>query len=158
MKSKALRALRVAGGGVLAAWLAAPALGADDADVHAHWMRWKAAGPSSYEYGYNKYCECHRDTPPETVVTVDAGSVTRVYHKYADSAREVPAREGSLDLYWTIDDLFTLIEAATAHAATVRVRYDETLGYPTAVFIDYDAALIGEELDVRLTRFSARTP
>jgi hypothetical protein len=117
-----------------------------------------AAGVASYEYGYNKYCDCHRDTPPETVVVVDGGAVERVYHLYAGSTREVPAREGSTDLYWTIEDLFRLIEGALERNATVRARYDATLGYPTAVYVDYAADVIGDEIDVRLTRLNARTP
>jgi hypothetical protein len=147
--------------GVLAAALAplAPsARGGEADDLESSWARWRAAGLTSYEYGYNKYCDCHRDTPPETVVVVAAGAVDRVYHLYGDSAREVPAREGSTDLYWTIDDLFGLIEGALERNATVRARYDETLGYPTAVFVDYDPAFIGDEIDVRLTRLGARTP
>jgi hypothetical protein len=132
--------------------------GAQTVGVEAQWAQWKAAGIGSYEYGYNKYCDCHRDAPPETVVTVVDGAVTRVHHLHLDSPREVPAREGSLALYWTVDDLFALIVSATARDATVRVRYDEALGYPMAIFIDYDADLIGDELDVRLTRLRALDP
>jgi len=140
---------------VAAACFAARGAGAQTAEPEVQWARWKAAGIGSYEYGYNKYCDCHRDTPPETVVTVIDGAVTRVHHLHADSAREVPARDGSLALYWTIDDLFALIVSATERDATVRARYDEALGYPTAIFIDYDTELIGDELDVRLKRLRA---
>jgi hypothetical protein len=127
-------------------------------ELQASWARWTAAGVASYEYGYNKFCECHRDTPPETVVVVADGAVERVYHLYGGSASEVPARQGSTDLYWTIEDLFRLIEGALERNATVRARYDATLGYPTVVYVDYDANFVGDEIDVRLTRLSARTP
>jgi hypothetical protein len=137
----------------------APRAGAAAGDeLRASWARWAAAGLSSYEYGYNKFCECHRDAPPETVVVVADGAIERVYHVYGDAEREVPARDGSTDLYWTIDDLFRLIEGALERNATVRARYDSALGYPTAVFVDYDADFIGDEIDVRLTRLNARTP
>jgi hypothetical protein len=140
------------------ACLGAAGAAAQTGDVEAQRARWKAAGLASYEYGYNKYCDCHRDAPPETVVAVIDGEVTRVHHLHADSTREVPAREGSLALYWTVDDLFALIVWATERDATVRARYDAALGYPTAIFIDYDTALIGDELDVRLTRLRALEP
>jgi hypothetical protein len=150
MKSEAAkRALALAG--LTAAGLVAIRGAAEGDGVQAHWARWKAAGLTSYEYAYNKYCECHRDTPPETIVNVSGGVVTRVYHLHPGSTREVPARAGSLALYWTIDDLFALIELATERKAVVRVRYNEELGYPTAIFVDYDAELVGDELDVRLT-------
>jgi hypothetical protein len=143
----------------LASVAPAPRAGAAAVDeLQASWARWTAAGLASYEYGYNKYCDCHRDTPPETVVVVADGAVERVYHLYAGSVSEVPAREGSTELYWTIEDLFRLIEGALERNATVRARYDAALGYPTAVFVDYDADFIGDEIDVRLTRLDARTP
>ena len=107
---------------------------------------------TGYEYAYHKFCECHGESPPETVVTVSGARVVRVYHRHADSEREVPAREGSLEYYWTVDDLFDLIESAAARDATVRASYDMALGHPTRVYIDYDLALVGDEVDVRLTR------
>ena len=143
---------------VAAAAQAPRACAAEADELEQSWARWKASGPESYEYGYNKYCDCHRDAPPETVIVVAAGVVERVYHVYVDSSREVPAREGSTGLYWTIDDLFRLIEGALERNATVRARYDAVLGYPTAVFVDYDAQFIGDEIDVRLTRLSVRAP
>jgi hypothetical protein len=157
MRSKGILGSCVAAA-VAAAALAPDARGTEAEDLKTGWARWSSAGLASYEYGYNKYCDCHRDTPPETVVVVTAGVVTRVYHLYGESAREVPAREGSTELYWTIDDLFRLIEGALERNATVRTRYDEALGYPTSLFVDYDPTFVGDEIDVRLTRLNARTP
>ena len=128
-----------------------PAAGAAQDELAAHRATWQAAQVQRYSYGYRKFCECHRDAPPETVVTVDGGSISRVYHRHDDSEREVPAREGSTDLYWTIDDLFDLIASAMAREAEVRVNYDAALGYPTSLYIDYDAGYVGDELDIRLT-------
>lgn len=141
--------------GLVAAGACAWALGAaaQDGELQQHWARWRTEGPASYVYGYNKYCDCHPTDPPETVVTVANGAVTRVYHLHADSAREVPAREGSLDLYWTIEDLFELLESAFQRGAVVRARYDDALGYPLSLFIDYDSDLVGDEVDLRITRF-----
>jgi hypothetical protein len=142
--------------GLIVAALAALRVGAQPDDVQLARARWEAAALEAYTYGYNKFCDCHRETPPETVVTVSDGLVVSVHHVHADSAREVPAREGSLDLYWTIDDLFSLIESATTRNAVVRARFDDELGYPTMLFIDYDATLIGDEIDLRLTRLEKR--
>jgi hypothetical protein len=114
---------------------------------------WAAAQQGDYRYGYQKYCDCHREDPPLTVVTVRDGRIERVYHLHSDSPREVPAREGSLDLYWTIDDLFDKIAGAIEAGAELRVDYDQSAGYPASLYIDYDAALIGDEVDLRLTRF-----
>lgn len=137
--------------------LVASAAGAADAELERHRERWNAAGASDYVYAYRKHCECHRDAPPETVVRVSDGEITRVHHEHQDSDREVPARDGSLDLYWTIDALFDLLERAYEAGAEVRVRYDAELGLPRELHVDYDAELVGDEVDLRVTRFEART-
>jgi hypothetical protein len=115
--------------------------------------QWESHGTAAYRSAYQKFCDCHRDEPPQTFVTVRAGAVTEVYHLHSDSPRQVPARDGSLDLYWTISDLFELLHAALESDSTSRVAFDIEQGYPTRLFIDDDADFIGEELDLRLTAF-----
>jgi hypothetical protein len=110
---------------------------------------WRAAALTDYEYGYRKYCECHRDAPPETIVTVRGGSPVAVRHRRTDSPNDVPGRNP--EVYWTIDGLFDLIDSAQRRGVTVRASYDARLGFPREVYIDYDADFIGDELDVRLT-------
>lgn len=120
-------------------------------DLDAHRQRWQAAGIASYRYAYRKYCECQPKEPPRTFVTVRDGRVADVFHVHPDSDRQVPARSGSLEYYWTIDDLFDLLETAAAGDAVVRMQFHETLGYPILVYVDYDPALFGDEVDVRVT-------
>src|SRR5918994_1486714 len=80
-----------------------------DAELDAARARWEAAALAGYEYGYHKYCECHRDSPPETTVTVRDGNVVGVRHRPAGSDAEVPAADKNLEYYWTVDSLFGLI-------------------------------------------------
>ena len=56
-----------------------------------------------------------------------------------------------IEIQDTVDGLFRLIASAQERGVQVRASYDEVLGYPREVFIDYDADFIGDELDVRLT-------
>ena len=122
-----------------------------DAELDGARARWQTAALGRYEYGYHKYCECHRDSPPETVVTVRDGNVVGVRHRPAGSDTEVPAADKNLEYYWTVDGLFRLIASAQERGVQVRASYDDALGYPREVYIDYDANFIGDELDVRLT-------
>jgi uncharacterized protein DUF6174 len=141
---------------LLAALLAAPAF-AQDAAFTASRERWRAAALGGYEYGYRKYCECHPDDPPETVVTVRDGAVVGVRHRPVGSNVEVPAEARNFDVYWTVDGLFDLLQRAYARNAQVRVRYDEQLGYPIELYVDYDANFIGDEVDLKLTQVNALT-
>ncbi len=147
-----LRSLAALGGLIAVA----PPLAAQAPDLAVARARWAQAQVGAYEYGYNKFCECHGDTPPETLVTVVDGRVVGVRHQPVGSDREVVAVERNLQYYWTIEDLFALVESALASEATVRVRFDERLGYPTSVYIDYSQSTIGDEIDVRLTRLTVR--
>jgi hypothetical protein len=122
-----------------------------DAELDAAQARWQSAALASYEYGYNKYCDCHRESPPETVVTVRSGKVTGVRHRPAGTTTEVPAAEKNFGYYWTVDELFALIASALERGVQVRAAYDAELGFPRQIYIDYDAKLIGDELDLRLT-------
>jgi hypothetical protein len=132
---------------------------ADDetpAELEASRSLWRAAQSGDYRFEYQKYCDCNRNAPPVTVVTVTGGAISEVHHRHEDTGSEVPAREGSLDLYWTMDDLFDKLARAYMLEAQVRVTYDGRFGYPTSLYIDYDQALVGDETDLRQIRFEAR--
>ena len=118
---------------------------------------WHSSAPASYEYGYRKYCACHPDKPPETVVTVRGGNVVGVRHRPVGYDREVPAEARNLQYYWTVDGLFDLLTAAFDRGAQVRVTYDAARGFPTELHIDYDKNAIGDELDIELTQVVAVT-
>ena len=132
------------------------ALGANaafaDAELDAARARWQTAALKAYEYGYHKYCDCHRDSPPETVVSVRDGKVFGVRHRPVGSSNEVPAADKNLEYYWTVEGLFELIASAQARGVETRASYDAALGFPREIYIDYDSKLIGDELDVRLTQ------
>ncbi|HUF72135.1 MAG TPA: DUF6174 domain-containing protein [Gammaproteobacteria bacterium] len=140
----------------LLAGVPAPADEAGVARLEAARALWQATQSGDYRYGYQKYCDCNRDEPPVTVVTVTNGEVENVYHLHGDSDREVPARDGSLDLYWTVDDLFDKLAGAYARDAVVRAEYEPDFGYPTSLYIDYDLGVVGDETDLRLTQFEPR--
>ena len=124
--------------------------------IEAARTQWQLADVSGYQYGFNKFCECHRETPPETLVTVIDGTVTDVRHRMAKTGDTIPADARNFSLYWTIEDLFSLLDRAAHTRASVRAQFDAEVGVPKEIFIDYDPELIGDEVDVRVTRFEIR--
>ena len=139
---------------MLAASTYLPAATADDgAALEAARSQWQGAQDGNYRYSFQKYCDCYRGEPPTTVVTVRGGEIGDVYHVHSDSDRQVPAREGSFDLYWTVEDLFGKLATAYSRDAIVRVEYHPDLGYPVSLFIDYDPGFAGDETDMRLREF-----
>jgi hypothetical protein len=121
----------------------------DTERLAAERARWEAAGIDSYRYGYQKYCECYRDEPPLTLVTVRNGTANRVVHRHRNPEREVAVDDASAEYYWTIDELFDRLARALERDAIVRAEYDAELGYPTSMFIDDDPDFDGGETDFR---------
>jgi hypothetical protein len=128
-----------------------PGLGSADPALDAARARWRQAGLASYEYGYRKFCECHRDAPPETVVSVRDGKVVNVRHRPVGFTTEVPAAEKNFEYYWTVDGLFELLQTALDRQVQVRAEYDAKLGFPTQIHIDYDKSSSSDDLDLELT-------
>ena len=67
--------------------------------------RWQAAALAGYEYGYHKFCECQRESPPETTVTVRDRKVVGVRHRPAGTTTDVPAADKNLDYSKVLDAL-----------------------------------------------------
>jgi len=117
---------------------------------------WQMAQDGDYRFRYQKYCDCDRNEPKVTVVSVANGQISSVHHLINDSDREVPAREGSLSEYWTMEDLFEKIAAAYARDAAVRVQFDDRNGNPSSIYIDYLPDMVGDETDLRGIAFELR--
>jgi hypothetical protein len=148
-----MRVMLLLGLSALTAFASAAATGQDLARLEAARAQWETAQSGDYRFRYQKYCDCDRDEPKITVVTVTNGGVAAVHHLFSDSDREVPAREGSLSDYWTIDDLFDKLVAAYAAEREVRVSYDDDAGFPSSLYIDYLPDAVGDETDLRQIGF-----
>jgi hypothetical protein len=85
---------------------------------------------------------------------VRAGQVVAVRYARPDYEPEVPVAAEKISWYRTIDDLFSLVETAAAAATVVRVDYNAELGYPQAIYIDYLTDLVGDEVELEVTRFT----
>jgi Family of unknown function (DUF6174) len=124
-------------------------------DLAASRAAWDAAGIADYEYSYQRVCECHPNQLADTIVTVRSGRVATVRYARDDYVQEVAVAAEKVGWYRTIDDLFSLVATAQAGASVVRVTFDAQLGYPTTIYIDYLTDLVGDEVDLKVTRFAA---
>lgn len=137
-----------------AAVMAARAALAQDIDLAAGRAAWHAAGIGSYEYSYRRVCECHPDRPADTIVTVEDGEVVAVRYARDDYAQDIPLAADRIRWFRTVDDLFGLLETAAARAAVVRASFDTALGFPRSLYIDYVTDLVGDEVDLTITRLT----
>ena len=126
---------------------------ADAQDLDANRARWRAASVSNYEYSYQRVCECHPDESADTIVTVRDGVVVAVRYARPGYDEQISLEPEKLAWYRTIEDLFSLVATAQTSAATVRVSYDAQRGFPRSIYIDYVTDLVGDEVDLAVTRF-----
>lgn len=99
---------------------------------------WDRRGPASYSYVYEVNCFCASPALRPVRITVETGEVVGAVRE--ETGDEV---EGQFP---TVEDLFERIQdAVDREAHEISAGYDPELGYPTAVFIDYERRVIDEE-------------
>ena len=100
--------------------------------ARAHRAQWEASGIS--DYTWRVYVGCFCDAGISIVKVVDGKPVDLLVHGEPASIK-LDQEQGYIPL--TMEDLFDVLDEAYAeHAQTVKVTYDENLGYPTDISID----------------------
>lgn len=104
--------------------------------------RWERAGIEDYVFDYQHLCFCGPEELRLVTITVRAGEVASV--AYVDTGQPT---ERPLADFPTVDDLFEVIrDAIHRDAFSIAATYDEELGYPTGVSIDYRENVADEEM------------
>lgn len=104
--------------------------------------QWQEQGLSDYRFQFYWQCFCPEDYREPVWVTVKDGEVESI--KTVDPDSEVTPLDKSE--YRTIDGLFDIIrDGVEEDAYEIRVAYDNTMAYPTSVYIDYDQRIVDEE-------------
>lgn len=117
--------------------------------LEANRVKWRDRGPTQYTYQFQRSCYCVTNAIAAVFITVNAGQVVTVVREDGQ-----PVSGAEVDAFYriTIDSLFGIIgDAIDRDAAELHVGYDERLGYPTRIAIDYDRQLIDEEVTYTAT-------
>ncbi len=134
----------------------------DDDGFNEALKRWEQNKPDNYEFLYQKGCFCPGGLSP-AIIQVKADTIYavlnpetrepfKVYWSQSDSLENV------LDVYPsfynTIDDLFSVIdEARKGKADKLSTSYDDNLGYPLEIEIDYDKRAIDDEVGYTISGY-----
>lgn len=116
---------------------------------------WEAQGISDYTFLLRYSCYCADETTTPVQVTVTGGEVVDAV--YAEDADGILAGDPVGEEYGalSIDGLFDFLEEAYEEADLVGVEYDDSLGYPTAGWIDYIEEAVDDEVSVFVSAFTA---
>lgn len=114
-------------------------------------QKWESRGPSDYSFDYALTCFCGMLTWPIRV-EVRGGEVVRATR----AGTEDELSEEELAQLPTIDELFAMIaEAIEQDAAVIDATYDDELGYPVSVFIDWIKNAVDDEVSFTVTNVTA---
>jgi hypothetical protein len=124
-------------------------------ELASNQARWDALHPDAYLYAVERLCFCPEEYRGPVRVRVEHGvAADRVY---VASGLAVPP--GIAPAFPTVDGIFELLRSAIeADAFEVRVTYDQALGVPIDVWIDYNEMTADEELGMRVTEAVAPAP
>ncbi len=110
---------------------------------------WATRGYDSYSYEVIRSCFCGLPGVGRVVVVVVHDWVP-VAAWNADTGE--PFGPGEVAAFPTVEDLFDLAEDAIRHADRFTIEYDDRLGYPRVLDIDYLKNAIDDELFVGSSR------
>lgn len=116
-------------------------------DLLAAQSKW--GQPARYEYAYQKLCYCMSEFIQPLHVTVLDGLKINV--TYVEDAIAGSESQDDINSIYTIEEQFLLIEQALSgpfKADSVIVDYDDELGYPLVLSIDYESAIADEEFTI----------
>ncbi|MEZ4608474.1 MAG: DUF6174 domain-containing protein, partial [Deinococcales bacterium] len=117
-------------------------------DLDNYQKLWLQQGYNNYSVVFQRLCFCIPDVTRPAKLIVRDGQVESA--NYVDSAETVASQW--LDSFLSIEAVFSLIaEAIASGAERIDVSYDEALGYPKQLYIDYSSAIADDELQLYLS-------
>jgi hypothetical protein len=123
--------------------LAAGRLAVLRADLRVRRERWAAQRILDYQLTMSRSCFCSPEGAGLVVLTVLEGEPTR-WQYFLSGDPIAPEWRG---VFPVVEGLFDFIEDAIDRGAeSIEVRYDEDLGLPTTIRIDYRLAAVDEEI------------
>jgi len=119
-------------------------------DLETAQRRWQARNLHTYAFTLQRSCFCGNVNPLYIVVLSDR--VGGVFDLNTGAFVDVQLGE-------TIEDLFTFIQSAIDHhASLIRAEYDAASGFPTQIDYDGSAMAADDELSVRISDVHPITP
>lgn len=115
-------------------------------ELEANRNRWQSVGFTDYTYRVDRACFCGFFGLAE--IEVRDGVIVAVTHAEDGTAVDPEF----FQFYDTVEDLFDLIQDAIAReAAVLDVEYDDQLGYPLRIELDYAFNVADDELTVTVS-------
>jgi hypothetical protein len=111
--------------------------------------RWEAADVDDYTFVLRRNCFCAGGVEPVRIVVRDGAAIS-----YTVVATGEPLPAEWREWYPTVTGLFEFLEdAVDRDAERIDVRYNDRLGYPVTIYVDYDERIADEEMGYAIEAF-----
>jgi hypothetical protein len=118
--------------------------------LNRHRQQWAGQEIGSYRYQLRVNCFCPPEVTEPVIVEVRNGATISV--SYAATGRLAESRY--FEKYDTVDELFIVIDDALGRKADeISVTYDEKLGFPTRIYIDFVKQAVDDEIAYDVSGF-----
>lgn len=115
-----------------------------------HQNQWVSQSIESYRYQLGITCFCLVEISRPVTIEVRNGAT----HSVSYLADGTAADAKYFEKYDTIDELFLIIDDAIDQKADeIKVTYDEELGFPTRIHIDFMKEAVDDEMTYDITEF-----
>jgi hypothetical protein len=122
----------------------------DKAQLKVFSRLWKEKDVKNYRYRLSKSCFCIPAARGPVIIVVKDGVTTSVTSEATGQAVDPEL----FKQYDSVPKLFAVIQdGIDRKAASLNVKYDPKLGYPTQINIDYDTQIADEELYLTIDKF-----
>ena len=121
--------------------------GGNQSELDENRDKWRDAAIASYTFRQDRSCFCGFAGPAD--VTVMNGEIVSVRSFWPEPTDVAP---DNFNVFDTIDGLFNMVDdAIDRNAHSLDVTYDEQLGFPTIIAIDFLENAIDDEITVTAT-------
>jgi len=121
-------------------------------ELDLHQRQWARQDIASYRYQLKVRCFCPTEVTDPVVVEVKDRTASSVV--YAASGQAAESRY--FERYDTMDEVFLVIDDALKRGAEeISVTYDETVGFPASIYIDFVKQAVDDEIAYEVTEFRA---
>ena len=117
----------------------------------------EASTNTAYYYSYTRTCYCLEEHVQFNVSVNESSEITSVQKIKSNGQLEAFAAE-DFDQVVSIDELFaTIKQKIDGEVSYVNVEYDQDLGYPKNIYVDFDFRMADDEKSYSIKKFSLKT-
>jgi len=118
-------------------------------ELEANQEKWQNANIKNYTLELRRGCFCPKEYVGPVSIVVKDGVISSMTYTETNEA----VIEEAKDVFVDVDGLFALVEEATTKADELKTTWNDELGYPETISIDYLKETVDDEVNMTVLSF-----